>query len=53
MRKKTKKHNRARIVLRLPDSRPFQDLGAEQCQLSQVATKLSVRDGPIHRLVLF
>jgi hypothetical protein len=51
MRKKSKKNNRARIVLCLPDL-DHSKLRAEQSQLSQVATKPSIHDGTIHRLVL-
>jgi hypothetical protein len=34
-------------------SRPFQDFRTQQPQLSEVTTKLSICDGPIHQLVLF
>ena len=34
-------------------SGPFQDCRTQQPQLPEVATKLSIRDGPIHQLVLF
>ena len=32
--------------------RPLQFFRAQQPQFSQVATKLSIRDGPVHQLVL-
>jgi hypothetical protein len=38
MRKKNKKHNRARIVLRLPDLDHSKSSVLEQPQLSQTAT---------------